>query len=320
MRLTRHLAVRAAIALATLLGVSLLIFVAMRFVPGGFEDMILGPFGTPEAKAAIRARYGLDQPVVEQYLRWLAAAVTGDLGTSLITHSSVTDEILRRAPTTLQLALMSTGFALALGVPLGIAAALGRAGSVAGRLGRTLGAFGASVPDFVLGAILVFVFSRWSLGLTIGGYVPFAEDPGANLRATILPALVLGLFGLSLVLRTVRGAVLEVLTQPHITAAVARGETPGAIVRGHVLRNAAIPVLTVTATYFGYLLGGAVVVEQLFSIPGVGNYIITAVSNRDYAVVQAGVLLGATVFVLLNMAADVAYVLIDPRIAARGRG
>jgi peptide/nickel transport system permease protein len=320
MRLLRYLVPRLVVALVTLLGVSVLVFLSLRLVPGSYADIVLGPFATPEARAAIAARYGLDQPAPEQYLRWLGALAEGDFGISMVTQKSVIAEILRRAPTTLQLASMALAMALAVGFPLGVAAGAGRgATGLRGAAGRLVGALGASVPDFVLGSVFIFVFSVWSLGLKVGGYVPFAEDPVMNLRTMVLPSVTLGTFGVALVLRTTRDAVLRVMTEGHITAAVARGETPWRIVRAHVLRNAAIPVVTVAATYFGYLLGGAVIVEVLFSIPGVGFYIYSGLENRDYAIVQAGVLIAATLFIAINMLADVAYAALDPRIGT-GRG
>jgi len=318
MRLLRYLGPRLFVALATLLGVATMVFFALRFIPGGYADMVLGPFATPEARAAIAERYGLAAPLHLQYLRWLAALLQGDFGVSLVTRQSVAAEILRRAPATVQLASMSLALAFLIGYPLGVLAGTGQDGGRArGALGRLVGALGASVPDFVLGSVFVFVFSVWSLGLTVGGYVPLTQDPTTNLRAMLLPAVTLGVFGIALVLRTTRDAVLRVMTEDHITAAVARGEPPWRIVRRHVLRNAAIPVVTVASTYFGYLLGGAVVVEVLFSIPGVGLFTYTALENRDYAIVQAGVLIAAALFITINILADLAYVLIDPRIGSR---
>ena len=316
-RFVYYLLPRIAIAAITLLGVSLLIFVAMRFVPGGFADMVLGPLGTPEQKAIVRARYGLDQPIAVQYVRWLSLALTGDFGMSLVTHASIAAEIGRRAPTTLQLAAMSGIMALGIGVPLGIASALTGARRRARIAGRLVGALGAGVPDFVLGTVLVFVFTAWSLGLTVGGFEPLLVDPWANLRAMILPAVTLGVFGVALVLRTTRDAVLNVMTEAHITAAVARGETTREIVRHHVLRNAALPVVTVFVVYVGYFVGGAVIAERLFSIPGVGHYLLQAINTRDYGVVQAATLLAATVFIGLNTLADVLYAILDPRIGTR---
>ena len=317
MRIARYVIARLLVAVVTLLGVSVLVFGIMRFIPGGFEDMVLGPFATEESRNMIRAKFGLDQPLVIQYFRWLGAAVQGDFGVSLVTQRSVAAEIIRRAPTTIQLAAMAAGLAVIVGLPLGILSGMtGASGFVRGA-SRLVGALGASVPDFVLGTAFLFVFSVWSLGLTVGGYVPFLDDPITNLRAMMLPTLTLSVFGVALILRTTRDSVLVVMTDPYITAAVARGESSWHIVRHHVLRNASIPILTVTSTFFGYLLGGAVIAEVLFSIPGVGVYVFNGLDNRDYAVVQAGVLLAATVFIVINMLADIAYAFLDPRIGSK---
>ncbi len=316
MRLLVYLLPRFAVALVTMFGVSLLVFLSLRAIPGGYADILLGPFVTPAAREAISQRYGLDEPVVIQFLRWLAALLQADFGVSMVTRQPVLDEFLRRAPVTIELALIALGSALLLGLPLGALAGIGstgRGGNVAGRL---IGAIGSSIPDFVLGSVLIFVFSAWSLGLRIGGFVPFTQDPVDNLRVMLLPGLTLSVFGMALILRTTRDVVLRVMTEGYITAAVARGERPFEIVRRHVLRNAAIPVVTVIGTYFGFLLGGAVIVEVLFSVPGIGLYAFNGLQNRDYAIVQAGVLLAAAVFIAINMLADIAYALIDPRIGS----
>ncbi len=316
MRLLVYLLPRFVVALVTMFGVSLLVFLSLRAIPGGYADILLGPFVTPAAREAISQRYGLDEPVVIQFLRWLAALLQADFGVSMVTRQPVLDEFLRRAPVTIELALIALGSALLLGLPLGALAGIGstgRGGNVAGRL---IGAIGSSIPDFVLGSVLIFVFSAWSLGLRIGGFVPFSQDPVENLRVMLLPGLTLSVFGMALILRTTRDVVLRVMTEGYITAAVARGERPFEIVRRHVLRNAAIPVVTVIGTYFGFLLGGAVIVEVLFSVPGIGLYAFNGLQNRDYAIVQAGVLLAAAVFIAINMLADIAYALIDPRIGS----
>jgi len=316
MRLLAYFAPKLALALVTMLGVSVLVFLALRFLPGGYADILLGPFATPDARKVIAERYGLDQPMIVQYGRWLLAMSQGDFGVSMVTRRSVIAEFLRRAPVTLELASLSLGLVLLVGVPLGVAAGAAASNRPQGGLARLVGALGASVPDFVLGSALIFVFSVWSLWLRVGGYVPFFDDPVTNMRVMILPTVTLSVFGIALVLRTTRDAVLRVMTEGYITAAVARGENPRSIIRLHVLRNAAIPVVTVVTTYFGFLLGGAVVVEVLFSIPGVGLYAFNGLLNRDYAIVQTGVLLAAAVFIAINMLADLLYAIIDPRIGS----
>ena len=321
MRLARYLLPRFATAFLTLFGVALLVFLSLRLIPGGYADIVLGPFVTPEARAAISARFGLDAPTAVQFWRWLLAMAGGDFGVSMVTSRPVIDEFMRRAPVTLQLASMALTLAVLiggwLGVRSGVRSSLREGGRGDGA--RFIGALGASVPDFVLGSVLIFVFSVYPLWLRVGGYVAFGEDPIGNIRVMTLPVLTLTVFGVALILRTTRDAVLRVMTEGHITSAVARGAPPAQIVRNHVLRNAAIPVVTVAATYFGFLMGGAVVVEVLFSIPGVGLYIFNGLMNRDYAIVQTGVLLAAVVFIAVNILADIAYAVIDPRVGAGRR-
>lgn len=318
MRIIAYFSKRLAAALLTMLGVTAIVFFALHLLPGGYAEILLGPFATPAARKVIALRYGLDQPLLLQYVHWVVAVAHGNLGTSMVTRAPVAAQFLHRAPVTLELSLLALAFVLAIGIPLGVVSGTSTADSAGGALsrviGRLVGAFGASVPDFVLGTILIFVFSVWSLWFRVGGYVPFFKEPVANLRVMLLPAMALSVFGIALVLRTTRDAVLRVMTEGYITAAVARGERPLNIIRLHVLRNAAIPVVTVVTTYFGFLLGGTVVLEVLFSIPGIGLYTFNGLENRDYAVVQAGVLISAAVFVTINMLADLAYVLIDPRI------
>lgn len=310
---------RAASAAGTLLGVSVLIFAAVRFMPGGYAQIVLGPFATAGERAALAARYGLEDPLVVQYGRWIAAIGRGDFGTSLLSEEPVAAELVQRLPVTAELALLAAVAAILAGVPLGVLTAVRSrrgGGAAAGRLASGLG---VSVPEFVLGSLLVFVFSRYALGLTVGGYVPLSADPGANLRAMALPATVLAVAATTAVARTTRDAVMNVLTEQYVTAAVARGETPWFIVRHHVLRNAAVPVVIVLTAITASLLGGALIVEFLFDLPGIGSYIVQAVGRRDYAVVQAGVLLAASVFILMNVIADFVVGVVDPRLGAAVR-
>lgn len=320
MRLLVFLAPRLLIAALTMLGVALLVFVAIRLLPGGFADVLLGPFATPEARALIAAQYGLDQSTAVQFAKWLTALLHGDFGISMVNRRPVLDELLRRLPVTTEIAVLTLGLAVGIGLPLGVASGVAASGRGKGTTGRLIGALGASVPEFVLGSALIFIFSRWSLGLRVGGFVPLTEDPWGNLLSVILPTASLAVFGIALILRTTRDAVLRVTTEGHVLAAVARGDTPWCIVRHHVLRNAAIPIVTVATTYFGFLLGGAVIAEILFSIPGIGYYVFSSLEGRDYAVVQAGVLMASFAFVSLSMFADLAYALLDPRIGASRSG
>jgi peptide/nickel transport system permease protein len=316
MQLFVYILSKLASAFITMLAVSALVFVSLRFIPGGYADILLGPFVTPAAREVIERRYGLDQPLLVQFVHWLVSLLHGDFGVSMVTQQPVINEFLRRAPVTLELASLAMSLALAIGLPLGVMAGSSSGGVRRDGLARVIGAIGAGVPDFVLGTTLILIFSVWSLWLRVGGYIPFTQDPILNLRTMLLPAITLAVFGGALILRTTRDAVLRVMTEGYITAAVARGARPIDIVRRHVLRNASIPVVTVVTTYFGFLMGGAVVAEVLFSIPGVGLYAYNGLQNRDYAIVETSVLLAAFVFVVVSTLADVLYAIIDPRVSA----
>lgn len=316
----RYFAGRVLTGAATLLLVCVLVFAAVHLVPGSYADMVLGPYSSPRARAALTADFGLDRPLPVQFAEWLRHAATGDLGASMGTGEPVSGQLVRRLPVTAELTALALLVTLVAGLPLTLAAGLAR-----GRLGRAAsrlsGAAAMSVPDFVLGSLLVYLFSRYSLGLPVGGgYVPPAADLAATLRSMALPALTLSVFGIALVVRTGRDAVAAVFSLPHVTAALARGERWGHVVRHHVLRNAAIPVVTVLATFTGYLMGGAVIVENLFSLPGVGQAVLTAINGRDYAVVQGMVLIAAATFITINLLADFTYGLLDPRVRAGRRG
>ncbi|HZH27400.1 MAG TPA: ABC transporter permease [Azospirillaceae bacterium] len=317
MRLAGYIGMRLAEALLTLLGIAVLVFIAIRLLPGGYAELVLGNQIEPEARAYLNAKYGLDKPMLEQFWAWLSATAQGNLGTSVVTQRSISDEFLRRAPATIELAALATVIAVLVGIPLGVVSGLGDASPAWRTGGRLIGAVGASLPEFVLGTILLTVASSWSMGFTQNGFVGLLQDPAANLRAMALPAASLSVFGIALILRTTRDAVRRTTTEPYIITAVARGDPPRRIIRSHILRNASIPVVTVSSTFVGSLLGGAVVAEVLFSIPGVGLYVFNALGNRDFGVVQAGVLMAAAIFVTINMLADIAYAVIDPRIGSR---
>ncbi len=310
---TRYFIGRATVGVVTLLLVSVLVFAAMHLVPGSYADIVLGPLSSPQARTALTHEFGLDRSLAVQYAEWARHVVTGDLGTSLGSGEPVTEQLARRLPVTLELTGLALTVTVLIGVPLAVAA--GSARSRLGRgLSRLLGSSAMSTPDFVLGSLLVFLFSRFSWGLPVGEYVGFSGDPLGNLRVMVLPTLTLSVFGLALVVRTGRDAVAGVLGLPHVAAAVARGASLRHVIWHHVLRNAAIPLVTVAATYTGYLMGGAVIVENLFSLPGLGQAVLNAVGGRDYAVVQGMVLTAATAFITINLLADFAYGVIDPRV------
>lgn len=308
---------RLAIALLTMFGVAAIVFLAMHLIPGGYADIAAGPLATPQRKAQLNAELGLDKSVLVQFWKWISGVVQGNLGVSYQTNEPIVDTMRRRLPVTAELAIIATIFTVSLGLPLGLVAALKNESRIAKGTARFLSASALSVPEFVLGSLLLYLLSTNNLWFTVGNYVPFFDEPVANLQGMLIPALTISLFGISLLARTTRDAVLNVLGEPYITAATASGETRGTLIRRHVIRNASIPVIAVTANLVGVFISASVIVEEIFSLPGIGNFYLNAVSGRDYLVVEAGVLVAAAVFIGANMLADMAYVLIDPRIGSR---
>jgi peptide/nickel transport system permease protein len=302
-----------------LIGASVLIFTAVRSLPGDFTMIVLGPLSSPELREQLRSSMGFDRSLPEQFFLWLAAAARGDFGISLATQVPVIDELTSRLPVTALLAAMAMALTIVIGIPLGIYtgthATAGR-GRVAGRVISTIG---ISIPEFVLGCVVVFLFSRFSLGFTVGTFTSPSQDLGKGVVSLVLPAVVLSVSCIAATARITRDAVLGVLVEPHIAAAVARGESPLFIVRHHVLRNALIPVLTFTATITAALLGGTVIVERVFNVPGIGSFLVLALDRRDYTVIQAIVLLATAVFVIMSLLVDVITGVIDPRVSVASK-
>ncbi len=297
-----------------LLGISIAVFAVLRLVPGGFAEGLLGIDSTPELLAQVEARYGLDQPVVTQYLNWMGGVLQGDFGISFRSGEEIFPEILTRFQVTAQLAVMGAVISCLIAIPLGILAAVKR-NSWVDRLVRVVALFGVSVPGFAASLILI-------LFLTIAfdyypplKYVYFYQDPLANLEIMILPALVLGSTMSGSVMRMTRSSVLEILKQDFIKTVRSKGASEGVAIFKHALRNALIPIVTLVGMQIGALLGGAVVVEQIFSLPGLGLMTLTGINNYDYPVVQGCVLFIATVYVFVNLVVDLLYAAIDPRIS-----
>ncbi len=328
---------RVALLVPTLLGMSMLTFLLIHLVPGDPAAVMLGERATPEAVAALRSELGLDQPVWVQYGRFLGGLLSGDLGRSLKTREFVAVEMGQRFPATFELALAAILFASAIGVTAGIIAARRRrslfdvlvmAGSLAG----------VSMPIFWLGLIVILVFAVHLGWLPLAGRIDpafavprvtgflladtlIAGKPAAWLNAAthlVLPAFVLGTIPLAVIARMTRAAVLDVLTQDYVRTAWAKGLSEARVLLVHVLKNALIPTITVIGLQFGYLLGGAIITETIFSWPGVGRWLVLAVAARDFRAVQGGVLLIATVFVLVNLIVDLLYAVADPRIRLGG--
>ncbi|HLZ27047.1 MAG TPA: ABC transporter permease [Chloroflexota bacterium] len=300
----------------TLLGVSIVTFLFVRLIPG---DAITARLGTSTVLTAeqltrMRAFFGLDQPLHLQYLTWLGAILRGDAGFSVRSGQPVMAEIAGRLPVTIELAFAAAIVALALGIPLGLVSALRPSGFL-DIFARGFGLLGLALPNFWLGTLLILFFARYLHWMpNTGGYVELLADPAANLRFLMFPALTLGLAMAAVVMRTSRSAMLDVLGTDYIRTAHAKGLTARSVVERHALKNGLIVVITILGIQVGYLLGGAVVVEEVFSLPGLGRLLLNAISQRDYAVVQGGVLVIATLFVAANTVVDVLYGFIDPRI------
>jgi peptide/nickel transport system permease protein len=300
-------------ATPTLLLTSIGIFVLLRLVPGDPALALAGPDATPETISAIRLDLGLDQPLPLQYVSWLRHVVTGDLGNSLLARRPVTDLVGEALPASVELLLASTLVAVTLGGALGVLAAVHRGRwldvALSGANALLIG-----VPGFWLGLLAIIFFALILGWLPPGGRVDPLQNPGLGLRSLALPALVLGLGQAAVIARFTRAAMLEVLNDPYVRTARAKGLRNAVVVARHALPNALIPVVTIVGVQMGHLLGGAVVIETVFAWPGMGRMAVNAISGRDYPVVQAVVLMLVAAFVLLNLGADLMYGYLDPRV------
>lgn len=310
-----HLFRQVLLAIPALLGVMITVFVLMRSVPGDVVTNIVGLQGnvTAERMDEMRRLFGLDLPLHEQFSQWFTATVQGDLGTSLRTGRPVALDLATRFPVTLELTMLGMLLAVAIGIPLGIIAALTR-GSAVDFAVSIFALIGLSLPGFFLGILLILLFSlKWGV-LPPAGYVPFSEAPWQNIRHMLLPALSLGLILSAAITRISRSTMLEVMGKDFMRTARAKGLAESVVILRHGLRNALNPIVTVLGLQFGALLGGAVVIEQVFSLPGVGRFALEGINLRDYPVVQGAVLMISAAFIAVSLLMDVVYALVDPRI------
>ena len=313
MSLALYVARRIVVLVPTLVIVSILIFSLQKLLPGDAAVALAGEEHDPAAVAAIRAKYHLDQPVAVQYGIWIGKVLRGDFGDSLRNRIPVAELIASKLPVTVELALASMLIALVLGIPAGIVSAT-RQGTPVDVVANLLALSGLSVPHFWLGIMLILLFAVRLGWLPASGYVPPWEDLGRNLTTILLPSIVLGTGVAGVMMRHTRSAMLETLSADYVRTARAKSVTERMVVLKHALRNALIPIITLGAIEFGRLLSGAVLTEQIFAIPGFGKLLVDGVFNRDYAVVQAVVLVSAGLYVLLNLLADVLYFVADPRL------
>ena len=294
--------------------VGTVVFFAFRVVPGDPAQLALGVDATPESLAALRHEFGLDRPLVVQYAIWLGGVLRGDLGVSRLEgHRRVVDVLKPKIPVTLQLVVLGITFALALAVPLGVAAAVNAGGRI-DQLARIIALLAFSTPSYWLAILLMLLFSLKLRWLPAGGYVSPLENLGQHLRFLVLPVITVGLIQAASLVRFLRAGMLEVLTLDYIRTARAKGLAERTVIYGHALKNSLISLITVLGTNIGALVGGLVVTEQIFAWPGLGWQMVTSIMTRDYQVVQGAVLYIALMFVTINLLVDVCYVLLDPRI------
>ena len=308
---------RVAISIVTLLVISLVVFTGVRLIPGDPARVMGGTDADPAGLAEIRAKYGLEDPIPLQYLRWVGLALRGDLGESIRTREGVVRTVAAKLPITIELAGLSLLIALAIAIPAGVFSAV-RRNTIWDLLANGVSLCGLSVPSFWLGIMLILLFSVRLRLLPASGFVPLFQDPLANLERMIMPAFVLGAGLAAVLMRQTRNSMIEVMSADYIRTAYSKGLAGRVVVFRHAIRNGLIPVVTILGLQTGALMGGAVVTEQIFVVPGFGRLIVEAVFTRDYPMVQGVVLITASAYVLINLLVDVAYSLLNPRIRIRG--
>ena len=306
---------RLASIVPTLVFVSMLIFGLQQLLPGDPAKILAGEEQDPTVVAHLRAKMHLDEPLPVRYGLWMGGVLRGDLGESVRTQQPVTELVLQKLPVTVELALLAFAIALVIGIPAGVVSAVGR-GTWWDSLANVFALWGISTPNFWLGILMILLFSVQLGWLPASGYVSPFEDLRANLAAMIMPAFVLGNAIAAVLMRHTRSAMLQVMSSDYVRTARAKGLPERTVVLKHALRNAMVPIITLGALELGTLLSGAVLTEQVFTIPGFGKLIVDSVFNRDYAVVQGVVLVTATAYITLNLLADLAYFAVNPRLRA----
>jgi len=302
-------------AIPTIIILTLFVFIAIHLVPGDVIDIMLGTqnFLSEEQMQDLYIKYGLDKPVAVQYLVWLKNLVTLDLGTSIRTGEEVSSLIAQKFPVTFELAMLSIIFSVIIGIPFGIISAVKKNTKTDYSI-RFLGLIGLSAPVFWIGSLLIVFISSVFVNYTLFGFVPFIQEPLKNLQIMLIPAITLGLMIAAQIMRMSRNSMLDVLSQEYIRVAYAKGVNKRKIIMKHALRNALIPVITVTGIQLGYLIGGTIIIEKMFALPGIGRLLLQAVNQRDYPVVQGIVTFIGIMIILINILVDILYSVIDPRI------
>lgn len=311
----RYIANRLLGLIPVLIGVSLLVFLSVWVIPGDVVDIMMGDEMAQSAAAIerLRAQMNLDEPIHIRYLTWIGNVLQGDLGVSLISGEPVLDQILRRAPVNFQLMLMAMFFIIVIGIPLGTLAAYKQFTWIDNTI-RIGAIFGYVIPNFWLATIAVLIVSLYFPRSGVLNYVPFSEDPIANIRGLLLPGLVLSLTTVTYIVRLTRSTVLDALRQDYVRTARAKGLSERIVMTVHVIPNSMIPVATVLGIQVGVLIGGLVLTEEIFMLPGIGRMILLSIESRDFMVLAGSILFVAVIFVLVNLIIDILYAFLDPRI------
>ena len=309
----RFLARRVAYSLVVLVGVLVVVFALVHLVPGDPVRIALGTRYTPEAYEALRSASGLDRALPAQFASYLGNALTGNLGVSFRNGDPVAGILVERLPATISLAVVGIVIAMLIALPAGIYSAL-REGRISDGIVRVTSQFGVSVPDFWLGILLIALFSTTLGWLPTSGYRPLFGDPVGWLSHIVLPGFTVGLVAAAIMTRYVRSAVLDVAATGYVRTAKSKGLAPPVVTMRHIVRNALVPILTITGIQLATILGGVIVVEVVFAWPGLGRLVFNAVATRDYPVIQGAVLLIAALFLLINLIVDLLYAVVDPRI------
>ena len=311
--MTGYIVRRLLTSIIVLFMVTLLVFGALHIIPGDPTTLMLGMEATEEARQTLRHQLGLDLPVHIQYLTWLGKVLRGDLGQSLALKDDISKLLVQRLPTTIPLAVLTMLIAVVIALPAGVLSALKRS-SKTDWLISVFAFAGLSLPNFWVGVLLILVFSLYLRVLPPGGYVSIMDDPAEGIRRLLMPAVALGAALAASLTRMTRSSMLEVMGQDYIKTARAKGLAERTVIVAHALRNALIPTVTVLGLQIGQLLGGALIIEEIFSLPGVGRLTIHADYDRDFPLVQGAVLFIAMVFSMVNLLVDILYVYLDPRI------
>ena len=315
--MTTYILRRLVLLLPVILVVGLVVFALVHLTPGDPAAVILGDRATAEDIERLRDQLGLNDPLPVQFVRWFGGVLRFDFGESIFLGEPVTRALLDRVQPTVLLTLYALCVQIAIGVPAGVLAAV-RHNSLLDRVLTVMAISGAAVPTFFLGILLILFFAvrlRW---LPSGGYVPLTEDPLTHLKGMLLPAFALGFSSAGLLARLIRSSMLDVLREDYVRTAFAKGLPQRAVVIRHALRNALIPALTVVGTSVGALLGGAVVTETVFTIPGMGRLVVQSIARRDYPIIQGAIMTIAMTYVLVNLVVDLLYVYADPRVRLGG--